>query len=270
MGIRFRIATYIYIGKFNLLFSFRIQWSELWFKVKWVVFDCGLTGGSRTLWRVSVATWTSICSSGASSSVSCSPNTRRCGRPSWNASRLWKEATNPSRASSTAPARWPMATNSSWTTWTPTRGTTTNPIKTKTRYFYLKKKQTWKQQLRNIVFSFDVQNSLLGLLGGLDSFDGGLPASKPSAPVAGSSSQDLLDLLGGLDLSAAPSMPAPGVPPARPSLVNNNLANLLGSPVSPMSSMPSMTAPPVSSNSSFLIDNFLAPVPAAPSNLTPL
>ena len=63
-------------------------------------------------------------------------------------------------------------------------------------------------------------------------------------------------------VGGGPTLTMPSVPLAQPNLVNNNLANLLGSPVS------ALTVPPVApSSSSFLIDNFLGSVPvsSAPS-----
>ncbi|KAK4011493.1 AP-1 complex subunit gamma-1 isoform X2 [Daphnia magna] len=109
-------------------------------------------------------------------------------------------------------------------------------------------------------------NSLLNLLGGLDNFDNG-----PSAPVftnskastaPSTSNLDLLDLLGGLDLSGSTLSSAPISGPlmttptgsSTSSLVNNNLANLLSSPTTQMSAA-------VSNSSSFLIDGFLGTAP---------
>jgi len=81
--------------------------------------------------------------------------------------------------------------------------------------------------------------SLLNLLGGMDNFDGisSPPVSKVNS--APSTNMDLLDLLGGLDLTASP-MPATNV-------VNNNLTNLLSN--SPLHSIPP--------TNSFLMDGLL-------------
>ena len=70
-----------------------------------------------------------------------------------------------------------------------------------------------------------LQNTLLSLLGGIDNFEQDLvvtPESKSTNAAASSSGQDLLDLLGGLDLGtgSTPVMQMPNV-------VNNNLTNLL-------------------------------------------
>lgn len=102
---------------------------------------------------------------------------------------------------------------------------------------------------------------MLNLLGGLDNFDNGLGApvvtnKVSTAPAA--SNQDLLDLLGGLDLGG-PIAPVSSPPISSTSLVNNNLANLL-------SSSTTQTSAPVPPSSNFLIDGFLGTAPTPPSN----
>ena len=108
-----------------------------------------------------------------------------------------------------------------------------------------------------------MQNSLLNLLGGLDTFDS-MPItmtnkSPSSAPVA--SNLDLLDLLGGLDLGGPPPTASPpmAVGSSSASLVNNNLANLFSN----QSPTPTQ-APSSSSSSNFLTDGILG-TPTPPS-----